>query len=239
MIKINRLSFAYGAKPILRDLSLSIEDNHYFALAGLNGSGKTTLIKLMLDLLRTPAAEDVQLNGSSSWDIASRKNIIYLPEKFVLGADISASDYFKLLAGVYRQPLDIDRVDELSLRLGFPADLLNKKSFHYSKGMLQKVGLIGCLMLDVPILLLDEPMSGLDPKARHQIKTLLLEEKQRSGRTLLYSTHMLADVEELCDSFGVLHNGELRFVGTPQQCMSVYAASTLELAYLNCINETA
>ena len=239
MININQLNFSYGAKSILHDLSLSIEGNHYFALAGLNGSGKTTLIKLMLDLLRTPDANNVQINGASSWDIASRKNIIYLPEKFILSAASSAWDYFKLLAGVYRQPLDVERVNELCSRLDFPVELLNKKSFHYSKGMLQKVGLIGCLMLDVPILLLDEPMSGLDPKARHQIKTLLLEEKQRSGRTLLYSTHMLADVEELCDSFGVLHNGELRFVGTPQQCMSVYAASTLELAYLNCINETA
>lgn len=237
MLTIDQLKFSYGRQDVLNDLSLSIRENHYFALAGLNGSGKTTLIKLILDLLRSSARDTIQLNGVSSWDVDSRKELIYLPEKFNLKPHTTAWDYFKLLAGVYRQKLNKNKVLELCADLNFAEHKLSEKSVNYSKGMMQKVGLIGCLILEVRFLLFDEPFSGLDPKARFQIKKILLDENKNSPKTMLYSTHMLADVEDLCDSFGILHQGRLQFNGTPRQCISSYKAESLEQAFLACVND--
>jgi ABC-2 type transport system ATP-binding protein len=237
MIKINNLYFSYKKNPALNNLSLRVENNHYFALAGLNGAGKTTLIRLIVDLIRSPNRSDILINDISSWRVESRKNLIYLPEKFKLNSNITAMDYFNLISGVYQQDLDRNKVESLCEALSFPSQFLHQKSSSYSKGMLQKIGLIGCLVQEIPFLLLDEPLSGLDPKARRQVKQILLDEKVVSGRTLFYSTHMLSDVDEFCDSFGILHNGALKFIGTPQQCKEQYNSSTLEQAYMACIDE--
>ncbi len=236
MININNLCFSYSNQPVLDGISLSIQDNQYFALAGLNGAGKTTLIKLILDLLKAPGQEDILIGGLSSWDVSCRKQLIYLPEKFTLSPNVSALDYLSLLAGIYQQQLHLDSVYRFIELLDFPEKYLKEGAGKYSKGMMQKIGLIGCLCIEVPLLLLDEPLSGLDPKARLQIKKLLLAEKEKN-RTLLYSTHMLADVEELCDSFGILHKGDLQFIGTPEKCRSSYGGETLEQAYINCIDQ--
>ena len=100
--------------------------------------------------------------------------------------------------------------------------------------MIQKLGLISCFMLERKLLILDEPLSGLDPSARYHFKQLLRDEKPKA-RTIFYSTHMLADAEDICDQFGILHEGSMRFVGTPDECRQKYQADTLELAYMNCI----
>lgn len=236
MLNIQNLTFSYSDSPVLGTLSLSIEDNHYFALAGINGAGKTTLIKLILDLLRSPNKQDILIDGISSWQVISRNDVIYLPEKFRLDANVSALEYFKLLSGVYKKVFNKERIIRLCEELDFPQAKLVEKSSLYSKGMLQKIGLIGCLFMDFKLLILDEPLSGLDPKARLQIKKLLTQEKA-NNRTILYSTHMLADVHELCDSFGILHNGSLQFIGTPLECLSRFNAETLEEAYMKCIDQ--
>ena len=123
----------------------------------------------------------------------------------------------------------------LAEKLDFPVDRLKSKIGSYSKGMVQKLGLISCFILDRALLILDEPLSGLDPSARFHFKQLLLEEKQ-NDRTILYSTHMLADAEEICDQFGILHQGQMKFIGTPADCIHKYEADTLEQAYMQCIS---
>ena len=102
--------------------------------------------------------------------------------------------------------------------------------------MVQKLGLVSCFMLNRPLIILDEPLSGLDPRARYRFKELLQDQKSLE-LTILYSTHMLADAEDLCDRFGILHNGEMKYQGTPADCMQRYGASSLEQAYMQCISE--
>jgi ABC-2 type transport system ATP-binding protein len=100
--------------------------------------------------------------------------------------------------------------------------------------MVQKLGLVSCFMLDRKLLILDEPLSGLDPRARYHFKALLQELKPK-GMTILYSTHLLVDAEENCDQFGILHQGKMKFIGTPAECMQRYQTDTLEQAYMQCI----
>ena len=106
----------------------------------------------------------------------------------------------------------------------------------YSKGMAQKLGLAACFLSGKDLFVLDEPMSGLDPKARLLVKRHL-ESCHAGGRTIFISTHMLSDVDELCDRMGILHDGRLRFVGTPGECREAFASDTLEEAYLSCISQ--
>jgi len=104
----------------------------------------------------------------------------------------------------------------------------------YSKGMAQKLGLATCFLSRRDLLVLDEPMSGLDPKARALFKAYLLNAKH-SGQTLFFTTHLLNDVESLCDRLAILHQGEVRFIGSPQDCCRTFAADNLERAYLQAI----
>jgi ABC-2 type transport system ATP-binding protein len=104
----------------------------------------------------------------------------------------------------------------------------------YSKGMTQKLGLAACLLSRKRLYILDEPMSGLDPKARALLKEQL-RQLQRSGSTLFLTSHALADVDELCDAMAILHDGRIRFAGTPAECRGRYDAATLEQAFLACI----
>ena len=110
--------------------------------------------------------------------------------------------------------LDTNTAFSLAEKLDFPVVRLKSKIGSYSKGMVQKLGLISSFIRDRDLLILDEPLSGLDPSARFHFKNLLLEEKQK-GRTILYSTHLLSDAEEICDQFGILHQGEMKYIGTP------------------------
>ncbi|MES2935787.1 MAG: AAA family ATPase [Pseudomonadota bacterium] len=107
----------------------------------------------------------------------------------------------------------------------------------YSKGMTQKLGLAACFLARKDLYVLDEPMSGLDPKARALLKAQLQQLRSRSG-TLFFSSHALADVDEICDRMAILHDGQLRFVGSPAECRTRYQAATLEQAYMKCISAT-
>lgn len=104
----------------------------------------------------------------------------------------------------------------------------------YSKGMTQKLGLAACFLANKALYVLDEPMSGLDPKARALLKARL-QSLRSNGCTLFFNTHALADVEEICDRMAILHDGQIRFVGSPMTCRQQFSAPTLEQAYMNCI----
>ena len=220
----------------MSDLSIRVVPGEYFALAGQNGAGKTTLIRIMLDLIRGIDQGSIQINGVDNKQTQSRKYIAYLPEKFELAHEITGWQYLKFVNSVYLHKLDQNRIAELCKSMMLDQARLSDKVSQYSKGMRQKLGLISCFMLDTEFIILDEPLSGLDPSARYLFKQLLSQER-RKQRTIFYSTHMLADAEEICDRFGILHQGKIVFSGTPAECVKHYQVSTLEQAYMQCIRE--
>ncbi|MBL7004927.1 MAG: ATP-binding cassette domain-containing protein, partial [Gammaproteobacteria bacterium] len=189
----------------------------------------------MLDLLRTSDAGMIKLNGKSSWDANSRHLLSYLPEKFQVNKSVSGEQYCRFVFGVHQQKMNKQSLHDLCAQLDFNVDDLKKNVNHYSKGMMQKLGLMSNFMLNKPLMILDEPLSGLDPKARFCLKQLL-QKKKEEGLTLFYSTHMLADAEEICDQFAILDGGSLKFVGTPQACKALYKSDTLESAYMQCLS---
>jgi ABC-2 type transport system ATP-binding protein len=235
MLTVKDLTYSIENHLILNNLNLTIESGQYFAIAGENGAGKTTLIKIILDLIRNINSGSIILNGSPGTATDARNGLTYLPEKFDLKKEVTGWQYLKFVFGIYNQKINKAWVLDLCEQLSLDADRLDHKTSVYSKGMKQKLGLISCFMLDKALIILDEPLSGLDPKARFHFKELLANERKQN-RTIFYSTHMLADAEEVCDQFGILHDGEMKFVGTPGECMDKYQADTLELAYMNCIS---
>ena len=147
---------------------------------------------------------------------------------------------FGIGPGLFKHvPQEEARIREiLSARLDFDPAGLDKPVRQLSKGMSQKLGLAACLLSNKPLLVLDEPMSGLDPRTRACLKQYLLELKGE-GKTVFFSTHMLADVDVLCDRVAILHEGRIRFAGTPARCQAEFQADDLEQAYLRCVSDAA
>ena len=204
-----------------------------FGLVGVNGAGKTTLLKCLLDFARADAGT-LTLFGCSSLEPEARAQLAFLPERFVPPYYLSGADfldYMGQLHGVARDPaqrlLLLKAVDLDAVALERPVRQL-------SKGMAQKLGLLACLQSGKPLLVLDEPMSGLDPKARAAVKHYLLELRD-TGRTVFFSTHLLHDAEVLCDRLAILHGGRVAFVGSPAECCQRFSAPDLEAAYLRCV----
>ena len=234
-LAVSNINYSVAGLDILKALDFEVEAQQYYAIAGVNGAGKSTLIKLILDLIR-PQSGEIQIFGAPNQQPGCRDQIAYLPEKFDVKRNIRGFQYLDFIAAVYHQTIQRDKITELAERLDFPPDRLDDRVGGYSKGMVQKLGLMSCFMLERQLVILDEPLSGLDPRARYHFKQLMLDEKG-AERTVLYSTHMLADAEDLCDKFGILHDGEMKYRGTPSECVQRYQAGNLEQAYMRCISE--
>jgi ABC-2 type transport system ATP-binding protein len=235
-LSVSNISYSIAGLDILKQLSLDVEPRQYYAIAGVNGAGKSTLIRLILDLIRSGPGGSIRIFDRDNGDPQCREQLAYLPEKFDVKKNISGRQYLEFIAAVYHQQADTGKITALAEKLDFPPQRLDSRVGGYSKGMVQKLGLLSCLMLERRLVILDEPLSGLDPRARYHFKELMNAMKS-SEHTVLYSTHLLADAEDLCDRFGILHGGEMKYQGTPAECMQRYRADTLEKAYMACISE--
>jgi len=229
-LDVKNLSKFRGEQAVLRNLNLQLQPSETFALVGLNGAGKTTLIKIVLDLLHSDAGY-ITLAGLNSLQPQSRASLAYLPECFSAPAYLQVREFLVLMLGLYQRPLCEAELKRLLQHFSLDQAFLNKRVTTLSKGTMQKVGLILVLLSQKPLLILDEPMSGLDPLARMALKESLLGCKQK-GQTVLFSSHLLVDVEQLCDRIGILHQGELLFCGSLNHCLDLYQAETLEQAFL-------
>ena len=233
VLRFDRVCKRYGAQRVIEGLDLTVQAGEFFGLVGVNGAGKTTLIKSLLDL---SAVENgtIETFGISHRRTDSRQRLAFLPERFSPPYFLSGEEFLGYLSRLHGCTHSEERLREILLALDLDPGVLRRPVRQLSKGMAQKLGLVACLLSGKDLLVLDEPMSGLDPKARSLFKHELLKAKGK-GQTLFFSTHLLADVEALCDRMGILHRGKLRFVGTPQECRRVYDAPDLELAFIRCI----
>ena len=228
---------AYGATPALVDFTLEVRQGELFGLVGGNGAGKTTLIKCLLDFCDADRGT-IRIFGASHRLTASRRELAFLPERFNPPFYLTGADFLRYMAELHRRPYNEAAVRAMFERLDLALSALDRPARTYSKGMTQKLGLAACLLSDKNLQILDEPTSGLDPKARALLKRELVRLRQ-SGRTIFFTSHALADVQELADRMAVLQNGRLMFAGTPDAFVEHYGGATLEQAFLACVEEQA
>ncbi|MBL8382425.1 MAG: ABC transporter ATP-binding protein [Burkholderiales bacterium] len=223
----------YRGVPALQDASFEVEQGAFFGLAGVNGAGKTTLIKCLLDLC-APDSGRIEIFGRPSTEVASRERLTFLPERFMPPYYLTGRAFLRMMAGLRGARYDENAALAMLERLELDPRVLDRQVRGYSKGMTQKLGLAGCLLADCDLVLLDEPMSGLDPLARALVKGLL-RDLRRAGRTLFFTSHALADLEEICDRLAVLHEGRIRFMGTAAAMRAFAPEGDLESAFLRVI----
>jgi ABC-2 type transport system ATP-binding protein len=232
-IEVRGLIKRYGATAALRGIDMHIRAGALFGLVGANGAGKTTLIKCLLDFCDADAGE-IRIFAVPSAMSAARRTLAYLPERFVPPYYLTGEDFLRFMMRMYERAYDHAAAKDMAAALDLPEAALGKPVRAFSKGMTQKLGLAACLLSGRALLVLDEPTSGLDPKARALLKTQIRALRD-TGTTFLLTSHSLNDVEELCDEMTVLHEGEVRYSGTPAELKQRHHADGLEQAYLACI----
>jgi ABC-2 type transport system ATP-binding protein len=236
-IECKRLNKTYVSRQVLRDVNLSVPEGVFFGLVGMNGSGKSTMIKSILDLVAIDSGE-ISLFGKSHRRVSSRSQIAYLPDRFAPPPHLKCRDFIRYMLKLHANRCSSDAIHHMLDSLDLDRDTLNASVSSLSKGMTQKLGIASCLLSGKSLLILDEPMSGLDPKARYLFKQQLFELK-RCGITLFYSSHVLADVDELSDQMAVLHQSQIVFTGTTAAFKTAYTENSLEKAYMKCVNTSA
>ena len=233
VLEISNLSKLFKKRLIINDISLKIMPGDIFGLIGANGVGKTTLIKIILDLLK-PTYGEVNIFDINSNHKNSRADLAYLPEKFQPSFLLKGHEFLELSMGYLGKKYKKNDAIKLAEVLDLDKNALDNRVTKYSKGMGQKLGLISTFLTEAKLLILDEPMSGLDPHVRIKLKDLL-EDYARKGNTVFFSSHILSDIDEICNRVGVIHNSELCFSGTAKQFKTKYKSDSLERAFLEVI----
>jgi len=236
-LRVEHIYKTYDSRPVLEEIGFSLVPGEIFGLIGLNGAGKTTLIKIMLDLIDADQG-NAEIFGIDATNLKARHQLSYLPEKFQPSRYLKGLEYLDLALSYYGKKLDVPLAREYAAALDLNPSVLDVRVGSYSKGMGQKLGLLGAFLVDAPLLLLDEPMSGLDPSARIKLKDMLMNCRAQ-GKTIFFSSHILSDLDEICDRIGVIHEGKLFFIGTPSDFKAQYGESSLEKAFLSSIEVPA
>lgn len=206
-------------KQALRPLHLTIEEGEVFGFLGPNGAGKTTTLKLLMGLV-LPTAGTARILGMEVDDPRVKAQIGFLPEQPYFYDYLTAQElleYYGQLSGVPAKERAA-RVEKMLARVGLQ-DAARVQLRKFSKGMLQRVGLAQAILHDPKLVFLDEPMSGLDPMGRREVRDLIQQLRQE-GKTVFFSTHILSDAEALCDRVAVINHGELRGVGAVAELTS-------------------
>jgi ABC-2 type transport system ATP-binding protein len=228
--KTYRIGFWFQKQKVgLRELHLSIEQGETFGFLGPNGAGKTTTLKLLMGLI-FPTAGSARILGKDWRDPEIKKRIGFLPEQPYFYDHLTPRellDYYARLSGLSSQERK-QRIPRIIDRVGL-TDSSNLHLRKFSKGMLQRVGIAQAILHNPDVIFLDEPMSGLDPIGRKEVRDLIQSLKQE-GKTVFFSTHILSDAEALCDRVAVMHQGELRGVGVVAELVSK-AESRVEIIW--------
>lgn len=219
LTKVYRDFWRRKSTSALTNLNLNIARGEIFGLLGPNGSGKTTTVKLLLGLL-FPTSGKSWLLGYPSSDLKIKGKIGFLPEESYLYKFLNAEeilDFYGKLFDIPRKERKV-RIDRLLHNVGLDPYRRRPLS-QYSKGMLRRIGLAQAIINDPDLMILDEPTSGLDPISSHEIKNLILEFK-RQGKTVVLCSHLLADVQNICDRIAILNKGILQVTGSVRELLS-------------------
>lgn len=217
MLTVENLSKSYGNKAhkAVDNLSFEVADGEIFGFVGPNGAGKTTTIKMIATLLK-PDAGRIMINGVDNQDnvLLAKQQFCYVPDNPELFEKIRGIEYLRFIGDVYGIAPDIrrKRAEALLERFGL-TDAVGDPIAAYSHGMKQKIALIGALLSDPKLLILDEPMVGLDPKAAFELKEIM-REHCAAGNAVFFSTHVLDVAEKLCDRIAIINKGRLVAAGT-------------------------
>jgi ABC-2 type transport system ATP-binding protein len=222
----------------LKALDLTVTRGEVFGLLGPNGSGKTTTIKLVLGLL-FPTEGEALVFGKPATDVAKNERLGYLPEESYLYRFLTAEETLDFYARLFDMPASVreERVDALIKMVGL--DRARKRQLQeYSKGMTRRIGLAQALINDPELILLDEPTSGLDPIGTREMKDMILRLKAE-GKTIVMCSHLLADVQDVCDRIAILHQGELKELGRVDELLRVADVTQIRAKNLSadCQNE--
>ncbi len=225
----------HNRPPALQNVSFTLNQGQTLGLIGANGAGKSTSIRLMMDFIR-PDKGTIHLFGPPASDLSHRNQIGYLPETASFPANLTILDLLRFTGTTCGLPpkTSKERGEQLLQELGL-WEARRKRLSTYSKGMQQRANFVLALLNDPQLLILDEPMSGLDPLGRGQIINLIHGLKAQ-GKTILFCSHILDDVDRLVDQLLVLHKGRTLFIGAPSTLLAAENASSIETAFLSLIN---
>jgi ABC-2 type transport system ATP-binding protein len=228
LTKVFPIPFHRQSVVAVRDLDLTVHAGEVYGLLGPNGSGKSTTLKIILGLV-SPTRGSTQIFGHDSFLVRSREAVGFLPEnpyfyKYLSGAETLR--FFGKLCGLRGRRLE-DRVDQLLELVGLTS-ACDRRLATYSKGMLQRIGLAQTLINDPKLVVLDEPTAGVDPAGSREIRDLIVDLRRR-GITVLLSSHLLAQAQEICDRVGILANGSLVREGRLEDLLAVENQTELVL----------
>lgn len=225
MIELTDIAKRFGKQEVLTGISFSIHTPGIYAILGPNGSGKTTIIKSLLGMVIPDAGEVKVLGKNTKGAFKYRKDISYLPQLAHFPENLKVEEFLSLIETLRGKP---QRKEYLIQVFGLKP-YLKKTLRHLSGGTRQKVNLVGAMMYDNPILILDEPTNGLDPVALLKLKHFIREEQQK-GKVILLTTHVMDLVEELAETLIFLLEGKIYFQGTQADLLDITGSEDLEHA---------
>lgn len=217
-ISFDGLTKSYGRLTAVSNLRFEVQEGEILGFLGLNGAGKTTSIRILLDLLRPSSGRasifghDCQAAGLQARALAG-----YLPAELGLDPGLTGAQALNLLGSLHPRPVDPRYRSELCERLALPEADLRRKLREYSSGMKRKLGILQAFQSDPPLLILDEPTEGLDPLMQDAFYALLAD-VQRRGRTVFFSSHVLSEVERVCQRVALLRHGKLALLASVEEC---------------------
>lgn len=226
IIETDKLSFSYGKQQVLNKIDLKIPENSIYGLLGRNGAGKSTTLKLLLGLLRSPKGS-IRYWGSATYDHTLFYRIGNMIETPALYNFLTVKEHLEMLDILFNK--GDDRIDEVLELVGLPNEK-RKKAGRLSSGLKQRLAIALALFRDPDILILDEPINGLDPVGIIDVRELLLK-LQQQGKTILLSSHIIPEMEKLCTHVGIIENGELKYQGD----LSDIPGDSLEDFYISLI----
>ncbi len=240
MIKISNVSKSYVKnKKSIDSLDLEVKNGEIFGFLGPNGAGKTTTIRMITGILN-PDEGDILIDGNSikTDPIEAKKAIGFVPDSPDMFLRLKGIEYLNFMADVYDVPVETrkQKIEELTKKFEIYDDL-NSQIQSYSHGMRQKIVICGALLSEPKNWILDEPMTGLDPKSSYDLKEMM-KEHAKSGKTVFFSTHVLEVAEKICDRVGIINKGKLVFVGTLEEMKEKFKENgSLEELFLEITEE--